>query len=521
MFSKTIFLSLLLQKKFLSLFSIITFFLICGYFFEVKAEDSLVFEENLTEVTQLSDIKVTDWAFVALQNLIAEYGGPIGYPDKTFRGDSPLSRYEFATALKFFLEKIDRSKIKSTDFPILNKLEVEFSLELATLRGRVDGVEARILELEETNFSTTTKLSGQGIFAVSGGTFNSDRLIAPRGAQIAQEDPNISVVYRLSLDLNTSFNGKDLLKVRLVSASTGINDHAAGLLEPNFGSTLEFSLPGRKDRVTIARMYYSFSQGRDLRITIGPTIVAHDFMDLNRYANISFLDFSTQALIINYILIPRPVGTGTIIDWRPNGGDWRLKAMYLSGDANNQLPENQQALGGGQIKDIRLFPVAGGGAKGGLFNDPHQGLLELQYLRDDNLDVKFQYGLGKIFGSNYQVFGVNFSYALTPKIGIFGRYAYGSYDNTTVGNIHPQSWSGGISVRDLGVERAIAGMAIGQPFVESSVGNTTQTNLEVFYNFPVGDRIRITPLMQVILNPGNQDSNGTIFSGTLRTVFSF
>jgi porin len=64
-------------------------------------------------------------------------------------------------------------------------------------------------------------------------------------------------------------------------------------------------------------------------------------------------------------------------------------------------------------------------------------------------------------------------------------------------------------------------MAIGQPFVESSVGNTTQTNLEVFYNFPVGDRIRITPLMQVILNPGNQDSNGTIFSGTLRTVFSF
>ncbi|NJL11191.1 MAG: hypothetical protein HC908_16340 [Calothrix sp. SM1_7_51] len=48
-------------------------------------------------------------------------------------------------------------------------------------------------------------------------TFNSDRLIAPRGAVIAFDNPNPTFIYRASLDLNTSFQGSDLLKIRLVT----------------------------------------------------------------------------------------------------------------------------------------------------------------------------------------------------------------------------------------------------------------------------------------------------------------
>jgi carbohydrate-selective porin OprB len=57
--------------------------------------------------------------------------------------------------------------------------------------------------------------------------------------------------------------------------------------------------------------------------------------------------------------------------------------------------------------------------------------------------------------------------------------------------------------------------------VTSELGNATQTNIEAFYNFPVSNSIRITPLVQVIVNPANQESNGTIVTGTVRTVFSF
>jgi porin len=79
----------------------------------------------------------------------------------------------------------------------------------------------------------------------------------------------------------------------------------------------------------------------------------------------------------------------------------------------------------------------------------------------------------------------------------------------------------GIAFPDLFVPGARSGIAVGQPFIENAIGNATQTNIEAFYNFPVSNNIRITPLVQVIVNPGNQEDNGTIVTGTLRTVFSF
>jgi carbohydrate-selective porin OprB len=79
----------------------------------------------------------------------------------------------------------------------------------------------------------------------------------------------------------------------------------------------------------------------------------------------------------------------------------------------------------------------------------------------------------------------------------------------------------GFAFPDLFKEGAMAGIAVGQPFIESQIGNATQTNLELFYNFPVTNNIRITPDVQFIFNPNNNSTNSTIFVGTLRTVFSF
>jgi hypothetical protein len=106
-------------------------------------------------------------------------------------------------------------------------------------------------------------------------------------------------------------------------------------------------------------------------------------------------------------------------------------------------------------------------------------------------------------------------------LGVFGRYGYGHYRGTTLGDLQPQYWMAGLSVQDLFVPRAIAGVAVGQPFIESNIGNATQTNIEAFYNLPLNDNINLTPLIQVITNAGNQNSNGTIVTGSLRTVFTF
>jgi len=49
--------------------------------------------EQVTSVTQFSDVRPTDWAYQALTNLIERYGCVAGYPDATFMGSRVISRY--------------------------------------------------------------------------------------------------------------------------------------------------------------------------------------------------------------------------------------------------------------------------------------------------------------------------------------------------------------------------------------------------------------------------------------------
>ncbi|ESA37906.1 cyanobacterial porin [Leptolyngbya sp. Heron Island J] len=476
-------------------------------------------------VDQLSDVQPTDWAFQALQSLIETYGAMTGYPDGTFQGNRPLSRNEFAASLIFLLHHLGpflaRGELTEAEFETLQRLQTEFAEDLKQIRSNLNGLETRLIDIENNQFSTTTTLSGQAIFAVNTGGFGSDRIIAPRGAVITDDQPDANFIYRVSLNFNTSFRGSDLLQIRLVTGSDGTTDNTTGLLEPNFGSGLDFSNQGRNGRVSLARAYYRFAPSEDVSLTVGGAMTAADTVDKNRYAGASFRDFSTQALVNNFILFPRGRGAGAAVDWNPSSGPFSFRAVYIAGDADNSLPENQAVFGGGSPDDIRLFPVGGGGASGGLFGDPYQGVFELEYAPSEEFAVRLQYSGGRVFGSAFSVLGVNAELALSEYIGLFGRYGSGSYPNTTIGDIHPHYWSAGITFQDLFAEGEIAGFAVGQPFIEDAVGNATQSNFEAFYNFPVCDRIRVTPLIQVVTNPANQSSNGTIAAFTLRTVFSF
>ncbi|MFN7392216.1 MAG: iron uptake porin, partial [Pseudanabaena sp.] len=144
--------------------------------------------QNVTSVSQLSDVRPTDWAFTALQSLVERYGCIAGYPDRIFRGNQATSRYEFAAGINACLDKINEiisaglaDKVGKEDLATLQKLQEEFAAELATLRGRVDALDAKTAKLEAQQFSTTTKLEGQAIAAVSVGTSGSDFLLDSTG----------------------------------------------------------------------------------------------------------------------------------------------------------------------------------------------------------------------------------------------------------------------------------------------------------------------------------------------------
>ena len=158
---------------------------------------------QVTSVSQLSDVQPTDWAFQALQSLVERYGCIAGYPDGTFRGNRAATRYEMAAALNACLDNISDKFATKEDLEAVKALQEEFQAELATLRGRVDGLEARTDTLEAQQFSTTTKLEGSVIITPQFGDQIDDAGGNP--------DSRASVVSEVGLTFNTSFSGRDLL----------------------------------------------------------------------------------------------------------------------------------------------------------------------------------------------------------------------------------------------------------------------------------------------------------------------
>ena len=465
----------------------------------------------------------TDWAFLALRSLVDRYGAS-GYPEGIFQGNRPITRYEFAAGLNAVMERVDRlltggsEQVTRKDLAILQRLQQEFASELTISRSRLDTLETRATKLTVNQFSPTTQLTGQTIFAINRGGFSGDRIVSPTGREIANDDLNTTVLYRTALDLNTSFFGTDVLKIRLDTGSNGRLDNASGVLEPTFGSDLDFSVkPPSNGEFGIGRLYYTFNAFANFKVSLGPDIRTTDYIDLNSYANISSQDFSTLALVNNYILFPiNGKSAGAAIHWNPAAGAFTLRALYAAADAGNS---SDRTIAGVSFFNSLLYPNPSG--ERGLFGDTYQGTIEFEYAPSKNFALRLQYSGGNVFERRFDVFGANVELTVSRGLGIFGRYGYGSYDTTAFGDIEPQYWMAGMALRNLLVPGAVVGIAASQPFIEGTVGNATQTNFEAFYNLPLTDNLGITPLVQVIANPANQDDNGTIVTGTLRTVFSF
>ncbi|MBD2775478.1 carbohydrate porin [Iningainema sp. BLCCT55] len=522
---------------------------------QAQIEESTPGMDQVTNVNQLSDVQPTDWAFQALQSLVERYGCIAGYPNSTFRGNRALTRYEFAAGVNACLDRINEliatataDLVRKEDLVTLQQLQEGFAGELVTLRGRVDTLEANTAELQANQFSTTTKLQGQAIISVNAGGFDGDRIIVPGQPPTANQitsQPNATVFFRAGIDLNTSFTGTDLLKLR-IDTGTGIFgdngqpngglDNAAGLLEPNFGSVIDYSVkPPTFGNLGISRLFYSFEFAKDFRVTIGPNFYPTDFVDRNSYAYLSFLDFSTLAFVNNFILFPiNGQSAGAAIDWKPGQGPFSVRALYAVTDAANPGRQGVGVIQGLSSFTSVLYPqeyALAGGAPNvppnittgdrGLFGSTYQTTAEVEYAPSRAFAIRLQYSGGELFSNRFDVFGANLELTLAQKFGIFGRYGYGSYNDTAFGDINPNYWMAGVGVRDLFTRGSLAGVAVGQPFIASEVGNATQTNFEAFYNFPFSRNIQVTPTIQVIRHAGNEESNGTIVTGTLRTVFSF
>ncbi|MDR3331327.1 MAG: S-layer homology domain-containing protein [Synergistaceae bacterium] len=93
------------------------------------------------------DVPASHWAFDAVAQLAAR-GVISGYPDGSFKGPQPSTRYEVASIIARTLAKIDLEKASKQDVEMLKALVVEFADELNALGVRVDSLDSRVAILE-------------------------------------------------------------------------------------------------------------------------------------------------------------------------------------------------------------------------------------------------------------------------------------------------------------------------------------------------------------------------------------
>ncbi|MBD2627104.1 iron uptake porin [Trichormus variabilis] len=485
-------------------------------------------QSQVTSVSQFSDVQPTDWAFQALQSLVERYGCIAGYPNGTYRGNRALTRYEFAAGLNACLDRVNELIATATadlvtkqDLATLQRLQEEFSAELATLRGRVDALEARTAELEANQFSTTTKLQGEAIFAYT-------------DSSIANE--NGVFQDRVRLNLQSSFTGRDILTTRLTAGnSTGLSLNTGGGAEGK--QTFEVGSTGNNnvvlDRLTYeapigpAQVYIAANRGKHSQYA---AVNNPYFFDKTDGGNGALTTFASENPIYR---IGGGAGIALSVPFGQGGGILKPSSLtvgYLASEANNPaagsglFDGNYAALGqlnfnvGNRIALAATYVHSYNGAGSTLFDS---GL--------DNgavVGTSLSNNLSSNSASSSNSYGLSAAFRPSDKLSISGFVSYHDVTGFSTGDDY-EAWSYGVGIAlpDFGKKGNVLGIFGGaQPYSFNNGGNNssdTPYQVEGFYKYRVSDNISVTPGVIWVTSPGQSSNNDDAFIGTLRTTFTF
>ncbi len=477
---------------------------------------------QVTSVSQFSDVQPTDWAFQALQSLVERYGCIAGYPNSTYRGNRALSRFEFAAGLNACLDRVNEliatataDVITKEDLATLQRLQEEFSAELATLRGRVDALEARTGELEANQFSTTTKLKGEAIFALAG-AFGDGKA----GSGDLQD--NIFFADRVRLSLESSFTGKDKLQVRLNTGNITQFDTATGTRMTRLGFAGDSG-----NSVAIDKVNYAFNLSDAVRVQIDARL-AEVYENGVEVFNPDFRSSGGGALSrygrFSPIYRQGAGGAGVTVLVNPKGA-LSLSAAYLAPNGANS-PEDKNGIFDGNnaifgqvaFKPSKAFNIGLTYAR----TYQRRGTVSL-FDSTGSAFANRPFGNVATSSNNY---GVQATFKPSSKLTVGGWAGYTTAESE-ISNADADIfyWGASLGIKDFGREGNLLGFIFGQPpkVTGGSVNSEPDTSyhLEGLYNVRLTDNIAITPGLLVILNPEHNDDNDTIYVGTLRTTFKF
>jgi len=520
-------------------------------------------EEQVTSISQFGDVKPTDWAYQALSNLIERYGCVAGYPDGTYKGGRAMTRFEAAALLNACLDRVS----EVTDE--LKKLMAEFEKELAILKGRVDGLEAKVGVLEAQQFSTTTKLKGIATMVLGGATYSSNNYGAvPRSGG---NNPNLSAPlpnaltfnYDVRLNFDTSFTGKDLLRTTLRAGNAdnsafGFNNGVttATALEAFFQDPVISAAGGSADNIVgINRLFYQFPIGSNFTATFGARVRQDDMLAMwpSVYPADSVLDLFTYAG--SPVVYALNLGGGAGLWWRDGG--FSISANYVSGNAGNGTPNETLAGSGGVGNNSSTssstvqIGYAGNnwGIAGAYSYNQNLGYQATSYMNSLLYNANGSGGLNSTNGFALSAYWQPSQSGWIPSIsagwgiattnllnnnGSSNSANIGANNAGTVnGGFTSNSWTVGLQWADAFVKGNALGMGFGQNTMVTTFQNGGGTPndgnwaWEWWYKFQVTDNISVTPALFYLSRPlgglttGNTTGVSNAGSGAYFSSFGY
>jgi len=505
----------------------------------IQKYSSLSGKEQVTSISQFSDVQPTDWAYQALSNLIERYGCVAGYPNGTYQGGKAMSRFEAAALLNACLDRVS----EVTDE--LKRLMAEFEKELAVLKGRVDGLEAKVGVLEAQQFSTTTKLQGDMTFVLGGVGYGGNAVNNNQLNGGAAPLDGVSFNYDMRLNFTTSWSGKDLLYTRLRAGNFGTSAFNGGQV-PMAQLDKASQSPAGANVVFIDRLYYRFPVGKEFNFTLGAIARNTEMIAFRPQAyNADILDFFTLAGAPG--AYNKATGQGVGVVWKQNvkkGKPYLTASVnYVAEQGFNGDPSTGGIMSSNGRNNVTV-QLGGRGKNWGAAALYRYGTCNTDLRRGTpmaNRDLPCNVAnpgnnassnsLG--LGAYWQPLKTGWIPSVSLGWGYSGLSQSGAATPDAISSVRAaQSWAAMFQWDDAFAKGNAAGFAMGQGVMATATAaNTAGPNdsnyaFEWFYRFRVTDKISVTPAIFYLSNPlGQQQRNtGTILNNTgflVQTNFKF
>ena len=386
-------------------------------------------------------------------------------------------------------------------------------------------LDQRIQALEALQFSPTTTLTVRSSFVTGSNHFHgsAQNLVETNEQLFGATTFN----YDVKLILDTSFTGRDLLRIRLRAGNFEPSTNSFAGAGPSNLSQLEvaFQEPSGADRLAINRLYYQVPIG-DFTFTLGGRVEQDNMLAIipSLYPAESILDLMSFAGAIGANNMT--LGPGAGVWWQQNG--LAISANYVAGNGAENFASTSDS---GSATTVQIGYQAPAWAIAATYS----------HLENDNRAIPY----GTTFTVNSlsqngstNAFGIS-AYWQPSQSGWLPSISAGWGINQTNYNAETsspglvsvsQSWSVGLQWEDAFMPGNTLGMAVGEPTFATSLTNGEAPNdgnlvWEWWYRYQLSDNVSITPGLFYLSRPLGADTpSGRSFAqlgGLVKTSFSF